>query len=151
MFHWEPEGCYHHRLCTVIATFWFSTEHLWIVIVPLWLATDAICPVLCHCWAMAASCSLQSLVKLYICGLLLTICDAGGLFFLFFLPPLLLLHLGLTLLYRLHPLLVLRGDLLAPLLVSEPFQLLAELVTVGRLTHTEIMWHKNMWSCGYIL
>ena len=27
MFHWEPEGCYHHRLCTVKAPFWFSMEH----------------------------------------------------------------------------------------------------------------------------
>ena len=29
MFRWEPEGRYRHRLCTMIALFWFSTEHLW--------------------------------------------------------------------------------------------------------------------------
>ena len=28
MFHWEPEGHYCHRHCTVIAPFWFSMEHL---------------------------------------------------------------------------------------------------------------------------
>ena len=39
MFHWEP-GRYHHRLCTVIGSFWFSTEHLWLLIVPFWLSTD---------------------------------------------------------------------------------------------------------------
>ena len=42
MFHWEPEGRYCHRLCTVIAPFWFSTEHRWIVIMPFWLSTDYI-------------------------------------------------------------------------------------------------------------
>ena len=41
MFCWEPEGCYHHGICTAIAPFWFSTEHLsWILIVPFWLSTD---------------------------------------------------------------------------------------------------------------
>ena len=30
MFHWEPEGRYCHWLCTAIAPFWFSTEHLWV-------------------------------------------------------------------------------------------------------------------------
>ena len=29
MFRSEPEGRYRHRLCTAIAPFWFSTEHLW--------------------------------------------------------------------------------------------------------------------------
>ena len=42
MFHWEPEGCYHRRLCTAIAPVWFSMEHLWILIVPFWLSTYAI-------------------------------------------------------------------------------------------------------------
>ena len=28
MFCWEPEGCYHHWLCTAIAPFWFPTKHL---------------------------------------------------------------------------------------------------------------------------
>ena len=28
-FHWEPEGRYRHRLCTMIAAFWFSMEHHW--------------------------------------------------------------------------------------------------------------------------
>ena len=40
MFRWEPEGRYCHRLCTAIAPFWFSTEHLWTVITPFWLSTD---------------------------------------------------------------------------------------------------------------
>ena len=39
---WEPEGHYHHRLCTVIMPFWFSMEHLSILIGPLWLSTDDI-------------------------------------------------------------------------------------------------------------
>ena len=42
MFFWEPEGRYHHRLCTLITPFWFSKEHLWIVIMPFWLSTDVI-------------------------------------------------------------------------------------------------------------
>ena len=37
---WEPEGRYCHRLCTAIAAFWFSTEHLWILLAPFWLSTD---------------------------------------------------------------------------------------------------------------
>ena len=37
---WEPEGRYCHRLCTAIAPFWFSTEHLSIGITPFWLSTD---------------------------------------------------------------------------------------------------------------
>ena len=40
MFHWEPEECYRHELCTAIASFWFSTEHLWILIAPFWLSTE---------------------------------------------------------------------------------------------------------------
>ena len=31
-----------NRLCTVIVPFWFSTEHHWIVIMPLWLLADDI-------------------------------------------------------------------------------------------------------------
>ena len=42
MFHWEPEGRYCHWLCTAIAPFWFSTEHLWAAITPFWLSTDDI-------------------------------------------------------------------------------------------------------------
>ena len=38
MFHWEPERHYRHRLCTVIAPFWFSMKHLWIAITPFWLS-----------------------------------------------------------------------------------------------------------------
>ena len=34
MFCWEPEGRYHNRLCTAIVPFWFSIEHLWMVIAP---------------------------------------------------------------------------------------------------------------------
>ena len=37
-FCWEPEGRYHLWLCTVIAPFWFSTEHRWIVIINALLA-----------------------------------------------------------------------------------------------------------------
>ena len=37
---WEPEGRYCHWLCTAIAPFWFSTEHLWAAIMPFWLSTD---------------------------------------------------------------------------------------------------------------
>ena len=29
MFRWEPEGHYGHRLCTLIASFWFSVIHCW--------------------------------------------------------------------------------------------------------------------------
>ena len=39
MFRWEPEG----YCCTksmVIAPFWLSTEHCWIVITPFWLSAD---------------------------------------------------------------------------------------------------------------
>ena len=39
---WAPEGCCRHRHCTAIAPFWFSTEHLWILIAPFWLSTDYI-------------------------------------------------------------------------------------------------------------
>ena len=46
----EPEGPYHyskmflwgryrHKHCTLKVPFWFSTEHLWILIVPFWLWT----------------------------------------------------------------------------------------------------------------
>ena len=40
MFHWVSEGRNCHRLYTVIAPFWFSTKHRWIVIMPFWLSTD---------------------------------------------------------------------------------------------------------------
>ena len=40
MFRWEPEGRYRHRLCTAIAPFWFSTEHLWILICNSFLALN---------------------------------------------------------------------------------------------------------------
>ena len=36
----RTEGCYRHRVCTAIAPFWFSTEHLWNSITPFWLSTD---------------------------------------------------------------------------------------------------------------
>ena len=42
MFCWEPEGHYRHRLCTVIAPFWFSAEQLWTALMPFWLSTDEI-------------------------------------------------------------------------------------------------------------
>ena len=42
MLRWEPEGRYRHRHCTAIAPFWFSTEHLWIMIAPFWLSPDDI-------------------------------------------------------------------------------------------------------------
>ena len=34
---WESEGRYIHRHCRAIAPFWFSIEHLWILISPFWL------------------------------------------------------------------------------------------------------------------
>ena len=40
MFRWEPEGHYRCIKSMVIAPFLFSTEHLWILIAPLWLSTD---------------------------------------------------------------------------------------------------------------
>ena len=40
MFRREPEGRYHHRVCPAIAPFWFSTEHLWILIYSALLALN---------------------------------------------------------------------------------------------------------------
>ena len=40
MFHWEPEGCYHHRLCTAIVPIWFPMEHLWTALTPFWLSSE---------------------------------------------------------------------------------------------------------------
>ena len=40
MFCWEAEGRYRCTKSTVIATFWFSGEHLWTAIMPFWLSTD---------------------------------------------------------------------------------------------------------------
>ena len=48
MFHWEPEGHYRHRHCTLIVLFWFIPEHLWILIAPFWLSTDDICYTIVH-------------------------------------------------------------------------------------------------------
>ena len=42
MVSWVPEGRYRCTKSMVIAPFLFSTEHLWIVIVPFWLSTDNI-------------------------------------------------------------------------------------------------------------
>ena len=39
MFHWKPEGCHRRWIIIAIAPFWFSTEHLWTVIMPFWLST----------------------------------------------------------------------------------------------------------------
>ena len=41
-FRWEPGGCHRCTKSMVIEPFWFSMEHLWIVIVPFWLSTDDI-------------------------------------------------------------------------------------------------------------
>ena len=53
MFLWEPaEGRCCHCLCTaIVPRFWFSTEHLWILVAPFWLLTDDIETeiVLCVC------------------------------------------------------------------------------------------------------
>ena len=40
MFRWEPKGHYRPRLCTAIAPFWFSTNHLYPVLTPFSLSTD---------------------------------------------------------------------------------------------------------------
>ena len=60
MFHWEPGGRYHHRLCTAIVAFWFSMEHLWIAIMPFWLSADNIYPKtnFCKCYCREL-CSLK--------------------------------------------------------------------------------------------
>ena len=39
-FCWEPEGHCCSTIPMVIVSFWFSTEHLWILIAPFWLSTD---------------------------------------------------------------------------------------------------------------
>ena len=40
MFRGEPEGRFHHRLYTVIAPFWFSTEYLWTTWTSFWPSTN---------------------------------------------------------------------------------------------------------------
>ena len=50
MLRWKPEGRYRYRHCTVIEAFWFSTEHLWMLIAPFWLSTDDM--VKAHLWFM---------------------------------------------------------------------------------------------------
>ena len=42
IFRWEPEGRYGCTMSMAAAPFWFSMEHLWIVIAPFWLSTDNI-------------------------------------------------------------------------------------------------------------
>ena len=42
MFHCKPKGRYHHGLCTVIASFWFSTLHCLRALMPFWLSTDTL-------------------------------------------------------------------------------------------------------------
>ena len=42
MFCREPEGCYQHRLCSLIAPFWLSMEYHSILIMPVSLSTDHI-------------------------------------------------------------------------------------------------------------
>ena len=43
MFCWEPEGHYCCTMSMAIMPFWFSMEHLWIVIVPFWPSTEELC------------------------------------------------------------------------------------------------------------
>ena len=40
MFCWEPEGRYYHGNYTAIASFWFSMEHLRILIAPFWFSME---------------------------------------------------------------------------------------------------------------
>ena len=40
MFHWKPEGRYRCTKSVVIAPFWFSTEHSWTALTPIWLSAD---------------------------------------------------------------------------------------------------------------
>ena len=65
MFHWEPEGRYRHRHCTAIAPFWFSTEHLWIVIATFLLSTDSKFMVLCRSVISKTMISHSSNVKFW--------------------------------------------------------------------------------------
>ena len=59
---------YHHRLCTAIAPFWFSTEHLWAAITPFWLSND---DMICN----YASCMYStSLIHYKICCIVINTC-----------------------------------------------------------------------------
>ena len=64
MFHWEPEGGYRNRLCTAIAPFWFSTDHLWTAVAPFWLATDNICVLILVTYETERPC--HSFLKMYV-------------------------------------------------------------------------------------
>ena len=39
----NQKGRYHCAKSLAIASFWFSTEHLWTAVMPFWLSTDEIC------------------------------------------------------------------------------------------------------------
>ena len=47
MLRWEPEGRYRCTTSMVIAPFWFSKEHHWIVIAPFWVLIE-------HLWIVIA-------------------------------------------------------------------------------------------------
>ena len=75
MFRWEPEGRYHHRLCTAIAPFWFSTEHVWLVIAPFWLSNWRYVPI----WILLNS--IQKIGKFSIeISIYFVVCDVPDLF-----------------------------------------------------------------------
>ena len=50
MFHWEPEGPCRCTKSMAIAPFWFSMEHLWIVIVPFWFSMEHLWIVITPFW-----------------------------------------------------------------------------------------------------
>ena len=62
--HWEPEGCYRHKICTTIALFWFSTEHCWIVITSFWLSIDTIV----QFWIKGSEIDLQQIISMLVFG-----------------------------------------------------------------------------------
>ena len=57
-FHWEPEGRYHCTKHMMIASFWFSTVHLWRVIAPFWLSIDVF--ILHHCGPLISALLLKA-------------------------------------------------------------------------------------------
>ena len=48
---WEPEGRYCHWLCTVIAPFLCSADHLWRAFISFWLSSDDILGHIIWGWA----------------------------------------------------------------------------------------------------
>ena len=60
MFRGEPEGCYRCTKSMAIAPFWFSTEHLLILIAPFYLSTDDMfsCCYKTHTFSLMPNCGM---------------------------------------------------------------------------------------------